>query len=200
MISYIEGTVIKIHNDAIDVLTASGIGFHVFVPRTVFKEVTGIGREIYLYTYLQVKEDGLSLFGFFEENELNCFKKLISVNSVGPKLAIAILSQMTVTDVHFAVISGDVKTITAAPGVGKKLAEKIIVELKDDFSRESLNDDYNDLPETAVNNDTDLYGEAAEALTSLGYSLSEAMKAVRQVPIQEDTDLEDLIKEALKKF
>lgn len=200
MISYIEGTVIKIHTDAVDVLTASGIGFHIFVPRSVFKEVTSINREIYLYTYLQVKEDGMSLFGFFEDNELECFKRLISVSGVGPKMAMSVLSQLTVTDLHFAVISGDVKTITGAPGVGKKLAEKIIVELKDEFSRESLNSDYDELPAESGMDNTDLYNEAAEALSSLGYSLSEAMKAVRQIPLTEDTTLEDLIKEALKRM
>ncbi len=200
MISYIEGTVIKINADAVDVLTSAGIGFHIIVPRSVFKEITGINKEIYLYTYLQVKEDGMSLFGFFEENELECFKKLISVSGVGPKMAMAVLSQMTVTDLHFAVISGDVKTITATPGVGKKLAEKIIVELKDDFSRESLNSGMDDMAPDGTPVNTDLYNEAAEALGALGYSLSEAMKAVRQIQIDSDTQVEDLIKEALKRL
>ncbi len=200
MISYIEGTVIKIHTDAVDVLTAAGIGFHVFVPRSVFKEITGINKEIYLYTYMQVKEDGMSLYGFFEDNELNTFKKLISVSGVGPKMAMAVLSQMTVTDLHFAVISADIKTITATPGVGKKLAEKIIVELKDDFGRETTNQDFGDEADRGAGVNTDLYNEAAEALGALGYSLSEAMKTVRQVTLTEDTTVEDLIKEALKRL
>ena len=200
MISYLEGTVIKIYTDAVDVLTAAGIGFHVFVPKSVFREITGINREIYLYTHMQVKEDGVALFGFFDDSELTCFKKLIGVSGVGPKMAMAVLSQMTVTDLHFAVISGDVKTITEAQGVGKKLAEKIIVELKDDFSRESLNEDYGNTGGKTDEGNYDLYNEVLEALTALGYSSGEAMKAVKQVEADESMTVETLLKEALKKI
>ncbi len=195
MISYIEGTIIKIDRDSLIVLTGGGIGFRVFVPISVFREVSSVGHEIYLYTYLQVKEDGMSLFGFLDESELEVFKKLITVSGVGPKLAMAIMSALSVQDLTYAVIAGDAKTIATAQGVGKKMAEKIIVELKDSFSGETMVEQ-NDGGSGYENVQT----EAVEALSALGYSASEAMRAVRAVKITDEMSVEDVVRSALKEF
>lgn len=201
MIEYIEGTIIKIHSDSIVVLTAAGIGFNVFVTRNVFKEVNTIGHEIYLNTYMQVKEDGMTLYGFLDDAELDMFKSLISVSGVGPKYAISILSTLTVSDLAFAIISEDIKTISTAQGVGKKLAEKIIVELKDkiDTSAYSSDDSFDDAVQGYESGD-DMLKDAAEALTSLGYSATQSYKAVRKVPADAYDNIEDLIKQALKRI
>ncbi len=194
MISYIEGTIIKIDHDSLIVLTGGGIGFRVFVPISVFREVSSVGHEIYLYTYLQVKEDGMSLFGFLDESELEVFKKLITVSGVGPKLAMAIMSALSVQDLTYAVISGDAKTIATAQGVGKKMAEKIIVELKDSFSGD-FSVEQND-----AGGYESIQAEAVEALSALGYSASEAMRAVRTVKITDDMSVEDVVRLSLKEF
>ena len=203
MISYIEGRVIKIYEDSLVVLTEAGIGFRVFVPRQVLREVNSIGHEIYLNTYFQVKEDQMALYGFLEDSELDCFNALLNVSGVGPKLAMAVLSTLSVEDISFAIISGDAKTISTAPGVGRKMAEKIIVELKDSFEKRMERRTEATLPDTErFEGARDEYEamclEAAQALTALGASMTDALKSVRSVPVTEDMTSDYLIREALK--
>ncbi len=202
MISYIEGKILKINSDSVVVLTNAGIGFNVFVPQSVFREISTVGHEIYLYTYFQVKEDGMALYGFFDEEELDLFNRLITVSGVGPKLAISILSALSVEDLCMAIVSEDAKTISTAPGVGKKMAEKIIVELKDKLEKESSG---REVLSSAFTSDDDnkaeyekACNEAVEALTSLGFSRTEAMKAVKLVPVYDDITSEYLITKALQ--
>lgn len=203
MIEYIEGKIIKIYNDALTVLTPSGIGFHVQVPSSVLREAGTIGHDIYLNTYMQVREDGMFLYGFLDDNELDMFKRLITVNGVGPKAAISILSILTPSDIVFAILSGDTKTLSMAQGVGKKVAEKIVLFLKDSVAE--LSDTYSgnfdgDNKKESTPEAEDLRLEAANALNSLGYSLTEAMKVIKNIEITEETTLEDIIKLALKKI
>ncbi|MCQ2537715.1 MAG: Holliday junction branch migration protein RuvA [Lachnospiraceae bacterium] len=200
MISYIEGKILKINSDSIIVLTNAGIGFTVYVPRSVFREVNAIGHDIYLYTYFQVKEDGMALFGFLDEEELELFNRLITVSGVGPKLGIALLSTLSVSDLVMAIISGDAKTISTAPGVGKKMAEKIIVELKDKVEEASEGNSFSDTGNVAAG-DKDIESirqEAIDALAALGFSRTEAMKAVKLVPIDDHATSEYIISKALQ--
>lgn len=202
MISYIEGKILKINSDSIVVLTNAGIGFNVYVPQSVFREVSSVGHDIYLYTYFQVKEDGMALFGFLDEEELDLFNRLITVSGVGPKLGISLLSALPVSDLIMAIVSGDAKTISTAPGVGKKMAEKIIVELKDkvEDSGSSGSFEIGDLASSSVDSDNieSLCREAVEALTSLGFSRTEAMKAVKLVPKEDGVTSEYIISKALQ--
>lgn len=202
MISYIEGKILKINSDSIVVLTNAGIGFNVYVPQSVFREVSSVGHDIYLYTYFQVKEDGMALFGFLDEEELDLFNRLITVSGVGPKLGISLLSALPVSDLIMAIVSGDAKTISTAPGVGKKMAEKIIVELKDkvEDSGNSGSFGIGDLASSSVDSDNieSLCREAVEALTSLGFSRTEAMKAVKLVPKEDGVTSEYIISKALQ--
>ncbi len=202
MISYIEGKILKINSDSVIVLTNAGIGFTVYVPQSVFREIGSVGHEIYLYTYFQVKEDGMALYGFFDEEELDFFNHLITVSGVGPKLAISVLSALSVEDLCMAILSDDAKTIATAPGVGKKMAEKIIVELKDKLEKESSGRDIKissfTQDETERADYENACNEAVEALTALGFSRTEALKAVKLVPASDDITSEYLISKALQ--
>ncbi len=202
MISYIEGRILSKNDDSIVVLTQAGLGFRVFVTRDILLESGPVGHEIWLYTYFQLKEDGMALFGFTEEEDLECFNSLLAVSGVGPKVAMSILSTISAGDLSFAIVSGDVKTICQSPGVGKKLAEKIIVELKDKFEKRIGNvknldragDDSSGLGAEYEQNCL----EAAQILVAMGSSMSEAMKAVRNVPYEEGMTSDTLVSQALK--
>lgn len=202
MISFIKGELVEIYEDTI-VIENNGMGFNIRVPASLLSEVGVIGETVKVYTYLQVREDDLSLFGFLTRDDLNIFKMLINVNGIGPKGALAILSTITPDDLRFAVLSDDVKLISSAPGIGAKTAQKLIIELKDKLKLK-------DVFETALNNNAakndkstavmSARNDAVEALVALGYGSSEALKAVKQVENVEDKDSETILKEALKKL
>ncbi len=197
MISYIKGEVIDIKLDKI-IIENNNIGYNIFVPTTLINSIPGIGREIKIYTYMHVREDAMNLFGFLSQEDLEFFKALIQVNGVGPKAAIKILSGISPDDLKMAVISDDVKTVSSAPGVGKKTAEKIIIELKDKFSINDFNVADKNLEIQNSNFDGDLKFEAVSALAALGYSDAESLKAVKKAMCEEITDVETLLKESLK--
>ena len=134
MFAFVKGEVADLM-EGIVIVENNGIGYEILVPSDVVSEVT-IGMEVKLHTYFHVKEDAMTLFGFLSREDLNIFKKLITVNSVGPKSALAIMSTLTTSDLITAIISGDSKAISKAPGVGSKSAQKIILELKDKFDTE----------------------------------------------------------------
>lgn len=202
MISFIKGELAEISVNTI-VVEANGIGYELTATKAVLDELPPIGTSFKVYTYLQVKEDGVALFGFASKRELSMFKQLITVNGIGPKGAVAILSSITVEDLSFAILSGDAKTISNTPGIGKKTAEKLILELKDKVTLE-LDIDYE---KTAVKK-TDsspvrsrvnaIKEEAAEALVALGYSKTEALKTIGRVEVHEDMTVEELLKLTLK--
>ena len=141
----------------------------------------------------------MQLFGFLTRDELYVFKLLITVNGIGPKGGLSILSQLTPDDLRFAVMSGDVKTISSAPGIGKKTAEKLILELKDKLSIEDVFEHQSaDGISTMTAGDNEIQSEAVQALTALGYGNAESLKAVRKVKITEGMATEDVLKQALK--
>ena len=209
MISYIRGDVLFRHEQSV-VIDVNGIGYEVFVPYNVLCAMERTqGSQVELYTYLQVKEDGIALFGFADRQELSMFKHLITVNGIGPKGALGILSYMSTRDLMLAVLAEDAKAIAKAPGIGAKTAGKLILELKDKFKLEDTFSSgisaadlgISEVP-AAAKTDTDEYSEikneAVQALTALGYSSSEALKAVRSVPAEEGMTVEQLLKAALK--
>jgi Holliday junction DNA helicase RuvA len=180
------------------VVYAGGVGYKIFSSNTTIANIRK-DREFTVYTYLNVREDALDLYGFSTEEELSTFKMLISVSGVGPKAALAILSALAPAEFAVAVVTNDPKTLTAAQGVGKRLAEKIIVELKDKLRGASLDDMAGDSgtgPNLVAAGITE---EAVNALIVLGYSAYEARRAVKASE-SESGNLEDLIKAALKKL
>ncbi len=201
MIAYVEGRISKIYEDSVVVVTTAGIGFQVYVPSTVLREIRGTGSEIFLNTYMQVREDGMFLYGFTEDEELTMFRELISVSGVGPKAALALLSALSPEDIVVAILSSDVKTLSVAQGVGKKMAEKIILFLKD--KAEKLSDGFesgDETPEGINRGNRDAIMEAAQALNALGFSMTESMKTINSSEIPEDATAEDIIKIALREM
>ena len=200
MISYIKGKLTEA-DDGIIVVENNGIGFNIHVPATVISSFSSIGDEVKVYTYLQVREDAHSLFGFLTRDDLNIFKMLINVNGIGPKGALAILSTISPDDLRFAILSDDARLISTAPGIGSKTAQKLILELKDKIKLEEAFESYSS-GVNAIKTDDVLVAknEAVEALVSLGYGSTEAMKAVREVENADELDSEEILKRALKKL
>lgn len=200
MISYIKGELTEINDTSIVIENASGIGFHIGVPQTVIAELPPEGSEIKIYTYMSVKEDDISLFGFLNREDCTLFQLLITVNGIGPKGALAILSTIAPYDLKFAVLSDDVKAIQAAPGIGAKTAQRLIIELKDKLKLEDAFE--SKLAHTAVdsNGQGGAKAEAAQALIALGYARSEAVRALGQVEAADTLESGALLKEALKKL
>ena len=179
------------------VIFAGGVGYRIYTSSTTMSKITN-NEEVTLYTYLNVKEDLMQLFGFITEEELNTFKMLIGVSGVGPKMALSILSVLTPTEFAMSVITQDAKAITRAHGVGKKLAEKVIVELKDKLNAVELSDITEEKGKNiSYSHDDNIISEAINALMVLGYSSIEAKRAVLK-SAQETDSLEDVIKKALK--
>jgi Holliday junction DNA helicase RuvA len=180
------------------VIECGNLGYEIFIPLSVFEKLPGVGREVKLYTYFQVREDAMCLYGFLTRQDLKMFKQLISVNGIGPKGALGILSAMNPEELKRAVISGDAKAISKAPGVGAKTAQRIILDLKDKIDTADI------LPTAFREVGSDLRkedgvaGEAIDALTALGYSSAEAGRAVRQVEVTDTMSVEDVLKASLK--
>lgn len=200
MIAFVKGIVEDLTEDNV-VLDVGGVGYNVKISAGTAALISGVGEELKLYTYTSVREDAFQLFGFLIRDELEIFKKLITVNGIGPKGGLSILSVMSADDIRFAVISGDAKMIAKAPGIGKKTAERVILDLKDKISLEDtlIHKEIAGVGVANVNNSDNKAGnEAVEALTALGYSASDAVRAVKSVPVTEDMDVEDILKQALK--
>ena len=200
MISYIRGTLAEKNEDSA-VVEAHGVGYQIFVPVPVLSELPPLGESVKIYTYFSVREDGMSLFGFLSRQDLAMFKHLIGVNGIGPKSALGILSALRPDVLRMAVASGDAKTISRAPGVGPKTAQRIILDLKDKIRPEDVL--AGGLEESlAVPEEISGVGqagkEAVEALTALGYSAAEAAGAVKKVKITEEMTAEDVLKGALR--
>ena len=203
MISFVKGTVSEVEPDAVVIETASGLGFHVYMPASSLDALPTVGSKIRLYTHMQVREDGVSLFGFCSREDLQMFRLLIGVNGVGPKAALGLLSVISADDLRFAVLAEDTKAIAKAPGVGVKTARKIILELKDRLNlEEALEWKQAHLEAQAAVPDRDSHegaaSEAVMALTALGYSNTEALRAVRRVEGADAMEVEAILKTALK--
>ena len=197
MIGFVQGKVDAISEDNV-VIDTGGIGYNVRISAKTAQELPGIGQEVKLYTYTSVREDGISLFGFLSRDSLDIFKKIITVNGIGPKGGLAVLSVMSADELKFAIISGNAQAITKAPGIVKKTAERVILDLKDKISVEDTQirkeiSSYDGLPQTGK-----AQSEAVEALTALGYSATDALHVVRQIEHAEEMDVEAILKLALK--
>lgn len=200
MIAYIIGRVAELDENRL-ILEQNQMGFNIFVPSTVADSVC-IGDERKVYTYLSVKEDAIQLYGFLTRDELGLFRLLLGVNGIGPKAALGILSALTADELRFAVLGDDAQTIAKAPGVGKKTAQKLILELKDKLNlAETLEQKQaGNLPisDTAAGQDQEARQEAVEALVALGYSGTDAIRAVRKIEGADRMDVEDILRAALK--
>lgn len=202
MYAYIKGTLAEVADDAV-VVEAGGIGYNIKVSTATADLLPGVGNEVKIYTYTLVREDAFQLFGFLTRDDLEIFKKLITVSGIGPKGGLAILSVMDADNLRFAVMAGDAKAIAKAPGIGAKTAERVILELRDKIS---LEDTLRGLGEpvsaaataAGAQGDNLMKREAIEALVALGYSASDAAAAVKRVEITEDATSETILKLALK--
>ncbi len=198
MYAYIKGELAEINTDHI-VIEAGGIGYQVFISLQTFDYLPSVGENLKIYTYLYLREDAMILYGFLTKDDLELFKLLISVSGIGPKGGLAILSTLEADDLRFAILSGDAKAISKAPGVGGKTAQRVILELKDKLS---LEDAFEAKTEHVQKNVAVAGGsvknDAVMALTALGYSSTESLKAVSAVEITEDMDVEEVLKAALK--
>lgn len=203
MISYIKGILSEV-SDAFIVVEAAGVGYGINVPATVISELPPLGTELKIHTYYSVKEDSQSLFGFLYKEDREIFKHLISVNGIGPKGAIAILSVLRPDELRMAVIMGDAKTISRAQGIGKRTAERVILELKDKLSVPAgLSDEGGAVisgTSAAAAFSSGPVAEAIDALTVLGYSRAEAGRAVGAVEVSEAMTTEQILKAALKQI
>lgn len=198
MYAYIKGELAEINTDHI-VIEAGGIGYQVFISLQTFDYLPSVGENLKIYTYLYLREDAMILYGFLTKDDLELFKLLISVSGIGPKGGLSILSTLEADDLRFAILSGDAKAISKAPGVGGKTAQRVILELKDKLS---LEDAFEAKTEHVQKNAAAVGGsvknDAVMALTALGYSSTESLKAVSAVEITEDMDVEEVLKAALK--
>lgn len=199
MISYLRGICAEAGEDYI-VIDVGGVGFRVGVSGSTAAQAPGTGERITLYTHMSVREDDISLFGFLTKEELRVFRQLLAVNSVGPKAALSILSSLGVDDLRFAVLTSDTRMLTRAPGVGKKMAERLVLELRDRFAAEDILPSAAASPQAAVADD--VTDEAAHALMALGYGASEAMRAVAAARQEagESADTQQLLSAALKQM
>ncbi len=196
MIAYVKGVLAVVGQDSI-IIDKGGIGININVPVSIISTLPSIGSEVKVFTYTYVREDAIALYGFMTMDDLDVFKLLINVNGVGTKTALGILSAITPNELRLAVISADYKTITKSPGIGKKTAERIVLELRDKVKMVIEDDSYIAVDSGDVAK-SDSVNIALEALVSLGFSYGEAAKAVKQVDNYEEMDDESLIKAALK--
>lgn len=199
MVSYVRGELVAIEEEKV-IIDVNGVGFGIFMPAQSMNYLPSIGEEVRLHTYMNVREDAIQLFGFLTKDDLKVFKLVIGVSGIGPKGGLSILSQLSPDDLRFAVMANDSKAIAKAPGIGKKTAEKLIIELKDKLSIEDVLNKVDD-SETFVANtgaSNEIQAEAVQALVALGYGNTESMKAVKKVQMDEHTTVEEVLKLALK--
>lgn len=198
MIYSVTGSVVDYSgsNVAIDV---NGIAFNCVTTLTTSKKCAQKGAKVTLFTYLNVREDAMELYGFYDKSELECFKLLITVNGVGPKMALAVLSEHTPDKVALSIAAGDCKALTKVSGVGNKLAQRIVMELKDkigkSFVTAEISSELSAVSNAVSNSNT---SEAISALEMLGYNQSEASVAVSR--IDPSLSVEEIIKLALKQL
>ncbi|WP_418792243.1 Holliday junction branch migration protein RuvA [Phosphitispora sp. TUW77] len=198
MISFLRGRIVSTGIDHV-VIDLGGIGYKVFVPTTVISKAVDSQMEITLHTYLHVREDAMQLFGFKAESDRGIFELLLQVSGIGPRLALAVLSAVTVPSLVQAVINEQVNVLTQIPGVGKKMAQRVIVELKDKFAKIDIGDD-SGITEIVPGSE-DTAGDAMQALAALGYHPAEAKKALAKVASgNKGLALEEIVRLALKEL
>ncbi|MFC1982879.1 Holliday junction branch migration protein RuvA [Chloroflexota bacterium] len=191
MISSLHGTLESIGSDWA-MVNVGGIGFQVYAPTSTLSTLGRTGEEIKLYTHLHLREDNVSLYGFSSAEELELFQALIGVSGLGPRLALAMLSAMSVEQLTTAIATGSTDLLTTIPGIGKKVASRLILELKEKIGAGWITTPVTQLAQE----NTDVLA----ALTSLGYSAADATKAVASLPVSSDLSLEEKIKLTLQYF
>ncbi len=196
MFYYLNGTVAETGPN-LAVIDCGGVGYACATTNYTLSQLTK-GEKAKLYTYLHVREDIFDIYGFASQSELNSFKMLIGVSGVGPKAALAVLSSTTPNQLAMAIVTGDEKALTSAPGIGKKIAQRIILELKDKLSKEQSHFTV-DNSSAPIPVQTDKASEAAAALTVLGYSSQEISVALRGLDLAA-LSLEEIIRQALKRM
>ena len=197
MISYVKGILSEKFTDSV-VVESGGFGVEIYVPEVLVKSLPAIGESVCVYTFFKVSEDALSLYGFLNRQDLDIFKKLISVSGIGAKTALGIMSALDSFTLSQAIVSEDIKLISKAPGVGTKTAKRMILELKDKISTQDI------IPreyggESKIIHTAD-YDEVLAALVVLGYKEFDAGRAISLVEDYENMDAESLLKQALKKL
>lgn len=203
MISYVKGPLGAVEEDRI-VVEAGGLGLAIHVPLSVLDRLPAIGREVTVYTYFQVREDVMSLYGFLSRQDRDLFRQLIGVNGIGPKAGLGLLSALKPDDLRMAILTGDVKAISRAPGIGPKTAQRLILDLKDKMSVEETLESFSaglaqeegQMPGMAGAPEAER--EAVQALVALGYTAAEAAKAVKRVEVTEAMTAEDVLKASLR--
>ena len=191
MIASLKGILDSLGSDGA-IIDVNGIGFQVFMPTSTYTTMGAVGKEVKLYTHLHLREDEATLYGFASTDELRLFQTLIGVSGLGPRLALAMLSTMSIEQITMAIASGNADLLTAIPGIGKKMAERLILELKDKIAAGWATAPAEQLAEESA--------EVLTALTSLGYSVNEASRAVATLPPSSELSLEEKIKLALQYF
>lgn len=199
MYSYIKGELAEVNTDHI-VIDVGGIGYMIYIPAQSLNYLPGIGEMLKVHTYLYMREDAMILYGFLTKDDLEMFKLLITVSGIGPKGGLAVLSTLNSDDLRFAVLSGDSKAISKAPGIGSKTAQRVIIDLKDKLSLEDAFEKKLEHENEKINvsSNSQVKNDAVMALNALGYSSTESLKAVSKVEITDDMDVEDVLKAALK--
>ncbi|MBN1680562.1 MAG: Holliday junction branch migration protein RuvA [Anaerolineae bacterium] len=190
MIDILDGQVATI-GDGHVVIMIGGIGLRVHVPTTLFDVIDGPGQHITLYTHLVVRDDALTLYGFPDQEERALFDLLVSISGVGPRIALAVLSTLTVEHIRNAVGRDDPAILTRVPGIGKKLAQKLVFELKDKIAVDAI---------TGIAALSDLDTDVIAVMTTLGYSIVEAQAALQSIPRDAPDDVEERVRLALQHF
>ena len=202
MIAFVRGTAVDMTENSV-IVEAGGIGYEIYVTGTDLSQIH-MGEEVKIHTYFNVREDAMQLYGFRSKDDLQMFKLLLGVNGVGPKAAVGVLAGITADELRFAILSDDVKTLSKAPGIGKKTAQKLILELKDKMKLEDAFElklaHEQEKAVAGLGEISDGRQEAVEALVALGYSSTDALRAVRKVTDVAPDDVEGLLKAALKNF
>ena len=201
MIASVKGKLEGVTTESV-IIDVNGLGVEAIVPTTVINLLPKIDESIKLHTYLHVREDAMQLYGFLEKEDLDFFKLLITVNGIGPKAAIAILSSMPTDILTFAILSEDTKTIQKAQGIGAKTAKKLVLELKDKVgiikTPQNTGSEIYDNAALTIGINSEIKDEAVQVLTALGYSQTEAVKAISTVEMYEEMTSEELVKLSLK--
>ena len=215
MIALVKGILESVEEDRV-VVETGGIGFEILVPGSVMQSLPAAANPVKIHTYTHVREDAIQLFGFLHRSELAMFKLLIRVNGIGPKAALGILSAMDADTLRFAIVSGDSRTISKAPGIGPKTAEKLILELRDKIDLSDVNLGGETDSENMTSGRTSDGGaagdgtagdagagssardDAMQALVALGYSMTEAAAAVRRAGATPDMTVEEILKRSLR--
>lgn len=206
MIAYIKGVFAEADGNAVMIETAGGIAYEVAVMPTDLEKLPAEGEELKLYTYLQVKEDGVALYGFLSKADLTIFKLLITVSGIGPKLGLGILSSIGADELRAAVLSEDADRLAAAPGIGKKTAGRLVIELKDKIMALNLAfaEEFTENAATPKKSESEeakkLRENALQVLVALGYAEKEAARAVKEVEMTEGMTDDDMVRLSLRQL